>query len=339
MTIVNFSSITALSPRSSIADAVECEALTRRHARTFTTASRFLTAEKRRGAFAIYAFCRVADDIVDEAPTTKEVSARLALATHRARLAEALRGSPRGAIFRELTWAVRRFGIPGRPFHELINTLYDDLKPGEFATWQDLERYCGGVASTVGEMCAHVFGLPQRGPSRQAALRQARALGIALQLTNILRDVGEDALRGRCYLPTADLAHFGLARADVLARTIDPADERWQRLMRYEIARARELYLAASPGLALVDEDARCCATICSRGYASILDALEHRGLDSLTGRARVSTYAKARIMLAAWHESRRLANGSVPDDKVTPLTSPRLVTSRRSRFEASARA
>ncbi|MEP7065048.1 MAG: phytoene/squalene synthase family protein [Gemmatimonadota bacterium] len=297
-----------------VADAAECEALTRRHARTFAMASRFLPAEKRRAAFAIYAFCRVADDIVDEMPRAHEADTRIALAKHRARLVEALRGNPRGSIFRELRWAVRRFGIPGRPFHELINKLHDDLHPGELATWEDLSRYCGGVASTVGEMCAHVFGLPSRGPSRQIAIQRARTLGIALQLTNILRDVGEDAERGRCYLPTADLVRFGLRRADVLARAIDPADSRWTELMRFEIARARELYAEGSLGLDLVDADARCCATICARGYAAILGALERRSYDSITGRARVGTAGKARIVLAVWRETRRLSAGARSD-------------------------
>ncbi|MDQ2767944.1 MAG: phytoene/squalene synthase family protein [Gemmatimonadota bacterium] len=287
-------------------------------------ASRFLSAEKRRAAFAIYAYCRVADDIVDEAPGESEKHARAALSTHRVRLAEALRGSPRGPIFRELRWAVRRFGIPGRPFHELINTLHGDLHPGELDTWEDLERYCDGVASTVGEMCAHIFGLPPRGPARRLAIQRARTLGVALQLTNIMRDIGEDAERGRCYLPTADLARFGLSRDDVLARAIDPADSRWTALMRFEIARARALYADGSLGLDLVDADARCCATVCARGYAAILDALERRAYDSLSGRARVGTTAKARIMLSVWHETRRfsrVALAAAPRISRAPLT------------------
>lgn len=293
-------------PHAKSADALECEALTRKHARTFSMASRFLTPEKCRAAFAIYAFCRTADDIVDEIGVSNESTMRIALATHRARLAETLRGRPDTAIFRELHWAIGRFDIPGRPFHDLIDTLYDDLQPGDFATWDDLATYCGGVASTVGEMCAHIFGLPEHGPFRETALQLARTLGVALQLTNILRDVGEDVERGRCYLPTADLVQFGLTRADVLARTFHPADSRWIRLMKYETERARALYAEAAPGLALVDPDARCCATICARGYASILGALERRGYDSLTGRARVGTATKARIMLGAWHAARR---------------------------------
>src|SRR5262249_55493935 len=155
--------------------------------------------------------------------------------------------------------------------------------------WAELSMYCGGVASTVGEMCAHVFGLPADADARGRALHHARTLGVALQLTNILRDVGEDAERGRCYLPTADLHAFDIPRRAVLDRTIAPADARWTALMRHEISRARTLYALAAPGLDLLAPDARCCASICARGYAEILRALERRRFDSLTGRASVS--------------------------------------------------
>ncbi len=281
-------------------DREACTALVRTHARTFVAASRFLPSEKRRAAFAVYAFCRIADDIVDESPASTDV-ARDTLERHRQSLIATVHGVPDGPYFRELAWAMRRFGISPRPFHALINTLHGDLAPGEIATWDVLSSYCRGVASTVGEMCAHVFGLPVHAAEREDALRHARTLGIALQLTNILRDVGEDAARGRCYLPTADLAAFGVARHEVLERTIDPRDERWRGLMRHEIARARALYTDAAPGIRMLSADAQCCALICARGYAAILGAIEQRDFDSLRGRARVSTSRKALIILDAW--------------------------------------
>lgn len=290
--------------RSLRTDAEVCAELTRIHARTFFAASRFLPREKRRAAFAVYAFCRVADDIVDNAEDGVNAAAA-ALEAHRAELSAAERGAASSPAFRELAWAMQRYGIPALPCHGLLDTLHGDLTTFEIETWHDLERYCGGVASTVGEMCAHVFGLPGSTTLRATALRHSHTLGIALQLTNILRDVGEDAERGRCYLPTEDLSRFGIARLEVVARTLRAADPRWQALMRFQLRRARELYTAAAPGLDMLDGDARCCARICSWGYASILDALEQRGLDSLTGRSRVSDARKAIIMARAWTVSR----------------------------------
>ena len=282
-------------------DRATCAALVQTHARTFAVASNFLPSEKRRAAFAVYAFCRIADDIVDEAPPSATANAREALERHRRSLIATTAGKPDGPHFRELAWAMRRFAIPPTPFHALINTLHGDLAPGEIATWDELSRYCRGVASTVGVMCAHVFGLPSQATARFAALDYARTLGIALQLTNILRDVGEDAERGRCYLPTDDLATFGIARDEVLARTIDARDSRWQAVMRHQVARARTLYADAAPGIRMLSGDAQCCALICSRGYAAILDAIERRDYDTLRGRVRVSTPRKALIILDAW--------------------------------------
>lgn len=278
-----------------------CAQITAEHARTFAAASRFLPPEKRRASFAVYAFCRVADDIVDERAAGNSVDVSNELLLHRAQLEDVVNGNrpDRAPVFEELGWAMRRFGIPASPFEELLYALEGDLVPVEYATWPSLARYCGGVASTVGEMCAHVFGV-QSGDAADA-LQHARTLGVALQLTNILRDVGEDAVRGRCYLPTEDLAAFGIDRREILRATIRASDRRWRALMKYEIARARDLYASSTPGLALIDRDARCCATICARGYAAILGAIERRGYDSLTGRARIGAVRKASVMAGAW--------------------------------------
>jgi phytoene synthase len=297
--------VTTDDPRAAT-DAEICAALTHRHARTFAAASRFLPAEKRRAAFAVYAFCRVADDLVDEARPGDATSAREALDRHRAALIDARQGRPTTPLFRELRWAMQRYDIPAGALHELLTALARDLEPRPMATWEELAHYCEGVASTVGVMCAHVFGLPTDGRARMRALALARTLGVAMQLTNILRDVGEDAARGRCYLPTDDLAAFGVARDEVLGGTIAATDARWQRLMRHQVARARTLYAAAEPGLALVAPDARCCATVCARGYATILRALEGIGYDSLQRRARVGAATKLRIMAGAWLGTRR---------------------------------
>lgn len=281
-----------------------CAQLVRHHARTFAAASRFLPIEKRRAAYAVYAFCRVADDFVDEA-LRESVEAERDLAVHREALIEAFDGRARTPLFRELVWAVNRFRIPVEPFLGLIEMLRTDLAPVEYQSWSELQDYCAGVASTVGEMCAYVFGMPSNAAAREEALRRARILGVALQLTNILRDVGEDAARGRCYLPLDDLTRFQITREEILGRTIFASDTRWQQLMRFEVARTRLLYAEAEPGIQSLDHDAQCCATICASGYAGILRAIERRQYDTLSGRAHIGAIRKVLVMFQAWRKTR----------------------------------
>ena len=281
-------------------DAEVCAALVRHHARTFAAASRFLPVEKRRAAFAVYAFCRVADDFVDEA-LRGSVEAKKDLARQRAALNDAFEGRAETAPFRELVWAIRRYNIPAAPFHGLLDMLGTDLAPVVYESWRELEKYCGGVASTVGEMCAYVFGMPVAPAAREESLHRARVLGVALQLTNILRDVGEDAARGRCYLPREDLARFQITRDEVLGRSIVGSDPRWQKLMRFEVERTRALYAEAEAGIRSLDRDAQCCAIICASGYAGILKAIERRNYDTLSGRAHIGAFGKALVMFQAW--------------------------------------
>lgn len=283
-------------------DARECERITRHHARTFTLASRFLPPEKRRAAFAVYAFCRTADDIVDQvAPDA--IAPRDALARYRESLAATLRGAPEAPVFRELAHAVAAFRLPAAVLHSLIDGVGRDLDGGARpANWAELAAYCEGVASTVGELCACIFGVAGGATSAASAKRYARTLGIAMQLTNILRDVGEDARRGRCYLPADELQAFGLSRDEVLSGGAALArDERWRPLMAFQIGRARALYEAAAPGLSLLAADGRRCAAACSTGYAAILDAIEDAGYDTLTRRVSVPMRRRAAILVRLW--------------------------------------
>ena len=189
----------------------------RTHARTFWLASHFLGAEKRRSTFALYAFCRVADDLVDLAgPVGREVTAQRVDELRRA-LNDALDGRPSGPMFRELHRAVRRHDVPSEVLSELLDGVASDCAPSRYANWSELYSYCEAVASTVGEMCTYVFGVVGDDRVRHRALEHARTLGVAMQLPDILRDVGEDARNGRCYLPDDDLARFDLRRDDVLA--------------------------------------------------------------------------------------------------------------------------
>lgn len=282
-------------------DAVQCERIVRKHARTFTLASYFLPARKRRAAFAFYAFCREADDIVDSrgASDTKSVVRRLQ--AHRRDLSEALDGRPRGPVFRELRWAIREFSMPSSAMFELLDGVARDVEPETYESWDDLERYCEGVASTVGVMCAHVFGVQGGQSQLEIAMKHARTLGVAMQLTNILRDVGEDARNGRCYLPNQELERFSIVRSEVLENTPLAGDPRWNRLMTFEIARARTLYESALPGISMLSADSQRCAAACAIGYAAILDALEQINYDSVSTRASVGSMARLGILWNAW--------------------------------------
>ena len=285
-------------------DAAHCRRIVRSHARTFWLASHFLAPEKRRAAFALYAFCRVADDMVDLAPGQRTPEVAALLAEYRWKLGEALAGKPEGPVFRELALAVRGYGVPAPVMHELLDGVARDCGPTRYATWRELTRYCEGVASSVGEMCTYVFGVNGDDARRGRAVRYARTLGVAMQLTNVLRDVGEDARTGRCYLPDEDLAQFALTRADVLRGGLG-SDERWRAMMAFQIGRARSLYEAAMPGIALLAPDARRCATACAVGYAGILGANEVNGYDTFSTRARLGTLARANVLWSAWRATR----------------------------------
>lgn len=282
-------------------DALHCEQIVRSHARTFALASYFLPTSKRRAAFALYGFCRVADDMVDEAAGPHDTSVARRLATFRRDLHAAAVGRPSGPVFRELAWVLKEYDVPVRVLDELLDGVARDLRPVQYGTWAELAGYCEGVASTVGEMCTHVFGVEGGADVRDAALRYARTLGVAMQLTNILRDVGEDAGRGRCYLPDEDLERFGLSAREVLGDPTIARDARWRPLMQFEIARARALYEAAAPGIALLSADARRCASACATGYAGILGAIEELGYDTVTSRARLGRWARVGVLLDAW--------------------------------------
>lgn len=288
-------------------DALQCEIIVRRHARTFTLASYFLPVRKRRAAFAFYAFCREADDIVDSSGAMDRRTVAQRLQTYRRELSEALDGRPRGAVFREVRWAQREFNVSADVLFDLLDGVSRDLEPEGYETWDDLERYCEGVASTVGVMCAQVFGIPGGPAQQQIALGHARTLGIAMQLTNILRDIGEDARTGRCYLPEEELARFSLTRSELFENSALARDPRWHRLMTFEIARARSLYDQALPGISMLSSDSQRCAAACAIGYAAILDALEQIRYDSVSSRASVGTIARLGILWDAWRFKGRL--------------------------------
>lgn len=282
-------------------DARICAALTRKLARTFAFASTFLPERKQRGAFALYAFCRRADDLVDRVEADRTTHrAPLEFAQYRERLDAALAGCADDGAFRELAWTVGEFGIPSTVLKELLDGIERDLTPTNYRTWDELRRYAEAVASSVGEMLVYVFGTSHP-PSVGAAVRYARTLGVAMQLTNILRDVGEDARRGRCYLPHEEMARFGLAQEAILAGDVDPREPSWRRFVKFQIARARELYQDGARGIALLSADSRRCTWICAAGYAAILGAIERNEFDTFTTRAHVSRWDRVRLVFGTF--------------------------------------
>jgi phytoene synthase len=272
-----------------------CEAIVAQHSRTFSLASGLLPSEKRRAARALYAFCRVTDDVVD-VPTNDPASA---LDEWRRSALDDCSSDP---VIVAWTDTRRRYGIPVRYAKQLIDGVGLDLVPRRYQTFGELASYAYGVASTVGLMLMHIVGYT--GPD---AIPYAIKLGIALQLTNILRDVGEDWRAGRLYLPVEELEAYGLTDVDL---TIERVDARWRDFMRFQIDQNRRLYAEAWPGIAMLSRDGRFAVTAAADLYRAILDDVEAHDYDVFSRRAHVSALKKLRRLPRIWWLSRRMVDG-----------------------------
>jgi phytoene synthase len=265
-----------------------CERLTARAAGNFYHGFRLLPTDQRRAMCGLYAFLRIADDLSDEGgtPAAREWS----LGWWREGLHACLRGEYRHPLHPALHDAVARYGIPVRHLDDVLDGVCMDLRVSSYPSFADLYAYCYRVASAVGLACIHIWGF--RGES---AVRAAEAAGIALQLTNILRDVAEDAGRGRVYLPGEDLARFGVPAADLAGPVRDAP---FRALMRFEADRAYTYYEAARPLTAALDRPGRAVFLVILRTYRALLDAIVRRDFDVFTGRVRVGRSHK--LWLAA---------------------------------------
>ncbi len=273
------------APSDLVAGYAACARLTRDYGTTYYWGALLLAPEQRQHVYAVYALARLADDIVDaEGATVGDVAAtRARLAGFRARFDAALAGRPDDPTMAAIAHTVAVCGIDIECFDRFFEAMAMDLAVDRYETFEDLCGYMEGSAAVIGEMM-----LPVLRPTSPAALEPARALGFAFQLTNFLRDVGEDLDRGRVYLPQADLRRFGV---DPWERRVDDA---WRGLMRFEIARNRELYALADAGIGLLPpRSARCVATA-RRLYSQILDRIADADYDVFAGRARVPTWRKA---------------------------------------------
>ncbi len=268
--------------------------ITKDYSKSFYLSSLLLPPQKRQAIHALYGFCRVSDNIVDNGgPHAHEELARW-----------------RHAAFRPLheqqepvlmAWAdtCERYQVPRRYAEELLDGMAMDLTVRTYETWEELSHYCYCVASTVGLMSMHITGF-----NKPEAFDYAVKLGIALQLTNILRDVGEDASRGRVYLPLEDIERFGLTYAHFCDGQVD---ERFKRLLDFEIGRAERLYDEAWPGIALLSRDSRLSVAAAAVIYRGILEKIRQNSYDVFNQRAHVGLGAKLVHLPRTWWRVRQI--------------------------------
>ena len=265
-----------------------CQALTKREAKNFYYGFMLLPGGQRRAIYAAYAFARECDDIVDAGLPTEEASLRLAAC--RESLDRCLEAQPQGPVLIALRDAIERYRIPHGYFYRLIEGVEGDLTVRRYADFEELKRYCYLVASVVGLISISIFGY--RGGEQ--ARRHAADLGIALQLTNILRDIQEDLQRDRIYLPLEELARFGYAEDDLRQGV---ANDAFRRLMALQTNRARRYFESGRRLFPYLSRRARACVGVMAGIYSTILDDIQRQPETVL--ERRVSLSAGQKLALA----------------------------------------
>ena len=251
----------------------------------------FLPAERRRAITALYAFCREVDDVVDEGLDPQ--LAAIKLAWWRAEVGNMFSGNPQHPVTKALGVLKDEFSITADRLNEIIDGMEMDLNQTRYLDWAGLERYCYRVAGVVGLLAAGIFGY------RDArTLDYARHLGIAFQLTNIIRDVGEDARKNRIYLPMEDMKQFAVAAADILQSKHTPE---FKRLMAFQAERARSHYRQAAAALPAGDRRAQRPGLIMAAIYRALLDEVERDGFRVLEQRTSLTPLRKFWIAWKTW--------------------------------------
>lgn len=273
-----------------------CRAITRFHAKTFYMATRFLPNEKQRSIFAIYGLCRYLDNLVDdsidlvnnEVVNISEID--LKLNEFKQNLISVYQGSlSSNPILTAFSDTVKKYHIPiDLPFL-LIDGVRSDLNKNRYNTFQELYDYSYKVASVVGLMTSRVFGYKD-----ESALEYAINLGIAMQLTNILRDVGEDLERDRIYLPSDELKKFNVTEEELFEGTLS---ERFIELMKFQVTRARKYYEKADQGISLLNKDSRLPVYLARYNYSRILDKIEENKYNVFDERAYLSGFEKFTVL------------------------------------------
>jgi phytoene synthase len=287
-----------------------CRQLTAKYAKTFYLGTLLMSPIKRQSIWAIYAWCRRTDELVDgpgSALTTPET-----LDLWEQQLESIFAGYPLENYDVALVDTLQRFRIDIQPFRDMIAGQQMDLYRSRYETFEDLYLYCYRVAGTVGLMSTMVMGTDtslNTAPWNQhkqlyVPTEEAIALGIALQLTNILRDVGEDARRGRIYIPLEDLARFNYTEQDFFQGVVD---DRWRSLMQFQIERAHQFYTKAKKGITYLDPDARWPIWAAGMLYGKILEVIERNDYDVFNQRAYVPQWQKLLELPVAWMRSQVL--------------------------------
>ncbi|NTU92796.1 MAG: phytoene/squalene synthase family protein [Chlorobiaceae bacterium] len=277
-----------------------CRQVARHHAKTFYLATLFLPKKLQNPIFAMYALLRTVDDLVDLAEdkltngqlTREEINR--SIEAWKKHLGECYDGQKSNdPILMAWQDTIARYAIPIELPLDLIDGVAMDIEFTAFETFDELYVYCYKVASVVGLMTAEIFGYTDR-----KALQHAIDLGIAMQLTNILRDIGEDVDRGRIYLPLEDLRRFGYSREEFMSKTMN---RNFVDLMKFEIERARSYYASADKGIPMLKRDSRFAVSISRRNYSDILKAIEQNEYDVFNRRAYRTRYQKLSTLPSIW--------------------------------------
>ena len=287
-----------------------CKSVTKLHAKSFYFAAKFLPQHKRRAVYPIYAFCRHVDDEIDEISEGNEAEAFETVERWKSDLKEvyfpakpqnckkAMNGNQEFVL---LAWQdlLKTYKIPQNLPLELIQGVLMDTTIKRYETFEELYVYCYRVASTVGLMSSEILGYAD-----EKALEYAEAMGIAMQLTNILRDIKEDAAMNRIYLPQEDLRRFNVTETQIFANEFD---KNFRELMKFQIARAREFYAKGEKGIGLLEKDSRFTVLLASRIYAKILDEIEKQNYDIFTKRAYTTKSQKIFSIPKIWFNAKKI--------------------------------
>lgn len=275
-----------------------CQRVAREQAKNFYYAFRTLPTPKRRAIYAAYAFCRLCDDIADGDMAMEEKRRRFS--ETRTVLAESLESHgvrPGNCMlppeFEALRDATAAFSIPHNYYVEVIDGVESDLVKPRFENFEELQAYCYQVASVVGLICIEVFGYED-----DAAREYAIDMGIAMQLTNILRDIKEDAERDRIYVPLDEMARFGYSENDLKGGVIN---EPFRQLMALQVSRARGYYERSQQLFPLLNSEARACPKVLHAAYQAILERIEASGYDVFAQRIGLSAFEKLLITGRLW--------------------------------------
>ncbi|MBB5868732.1 phytoene synthase [Allocatelliglobosispora scoriae] len=295
-----------------------CRLLHAHHGRTYYLATMLLPRWKRRHIHALYALTRYADELVDDVTVSADAAQRRrVLTSFAADFAAALAGEPcHHPILTAVVHTIHAFGIPRADFDSFFASMAMDTERDGYDTYDDLLSYMEGSAAVIGTMT-----LPVLEAADPAAAREpARQLGFAFQLTNFIRDVGEDLGRGRVYLPREDLRAHGLTAADLAARRHPAAVAE---LLRFEIARAREHYRLAEPGIAMLAASSRPCVRTAFRLYGDILGRVEAAGYDILDRRVSVPLPRRLTVAAGAALAGRAAVRSELAGARATPAINP----------------